>query len=188
MAQAQAFAAMQGQQIAWNQGYNTNNNLPPVTYNPAYLNGRGGGQMNNGRNQPQYQQQQNYQQQQQQQYLPPPPPAQSWTPPTPAVPITYQSKKFIAPPVLPTKPAEEQICKHETECSRPACPYSHPSPVATKESGLVLSSEPCELQLLCKDIVSPFSASHFLLWPSTDSRPLFVCDRTVLDPTSPPLN
>jgi len=57
------------------------------------------------------------------------------------------------PVVLPSKPAQEQICKHGVECTRPTCPYSHPSPVATKESGLVLSSDPCDKQLTCEDPV-----------------------------------
>ncbi|BGP36804.1 mRNA-binding protein nab2 [Rhodotorula kratochvilovae] len=66
--------------------------------------------------------------------------------------------KPAAPPVvLPSKPAQEQICKHGVECTKPQCPYSHPSPVATKESGLVLSSEPCEKQLQCEDPDCPKS-------------------------------
>ncbi|KAM0756619.1 hypothetical protein T439DRAFT_321320 [Meredithblackwellia eburnea MCA 4105] len=58
---------------------------------------------------------------------------------------------------IPTKPLEEQICKHGVDCTRPTCPYSHPSPVATKDSGLVLSSEPCEKQLNCEDADCPKS-------------------------------
>ncbi|GAA5911497.1 hypothetical protein JCM8208_006857 [Rhodotorula glutinis] len=61
------------------------------------------------------------------------------------------------PVVLPSKPAQEQICKHGVECTRPTCPYSHPSPVATKESGLVLSSDPCDKQLKCEDPDCPKS-------------------------------
>ncbi|GAA5834033.1 hypothetical protein JCM9279_004197 [Rhodotorula babjevae] len=61
------------------------------------------------------------------------------------------------PVVLPSKPASEQICKHGVECTRPQCPYSHPSPVATKESGLVLSSDPCDKQLKCEDPDCPMS-------------------------------
>lgn len=114
MAQAQAYAAMQG---VWGapaapgpQGFNPN----APAFNPAFANG--------GRPTPQ------------QQKAPQPKPQK-------AVP-------------LPTKPEQEQICKHATECSKPPCPYSHPSPVATKESGLVLSSEACEKQLDCQDKVS----------------------------------
>ena len=57
------------------------------------------------------------------------------------------------PVVLPTKPTQDSICKHGVDCARPQCPYSHPSPVATKESGLVLSNEACEKQLKCEDKV-----------------------------------
>ncbi|GAA5845655.1 hypothetical protein JCM11251_002080 [Rhodosporidiobolus azoricus] len=66
--------------------------------------------------------------------------------------------KATPPVVLPGKPAQEAICKHGVDCSKPQCPYSHPSPVATKESGLVLSSEPCEKQLKCED--ADCSKSH----------------------------
>ncbi|GAA5829008.1 hypothetical protein JCM3770_007103 [Rhodotorula araucariae] len=63
-----------------------------------------------------------------------------------------------APPVvLPSKPVQEQICKHGVDCTKPQCPYSHPSPVATKESGLVLSSDPCDKQLQCDDPDCPKS-------------------------------
>ena len=66
------------------------------------------------------------------------------------------------PVVLPTKPTQDSICKHGVDCARPQCPYSHPSPVATKESGLVLSNEACEKQLKCDDKVR-FCLSFFLL-------------------------
>lgn len=140
---------MQGQQIGWNPGYNGQ------SFNPAFNNGYPGQQQ---RQQPplQHQQyaspyppqpqqhQQQHQQKQQEQPLQPP---QS-LPPT-----TYQSKKFVAAPPLPPKPVEDQICKHGVGCTKASCPYSHPSPVATKDSGLVLSSEACEKQLLCTDKV-----------------------------------
>ncbi|SCV68357.1 BQ2448_478 [Microbotryum intermedium] len=61
------------------------------------------------------------------------------------------------PVVLPSKPTEEAICKHGVDCSKPQCPYSHPSPVATKESGLVLSSAACEKQVACADPDCPKS-------------------------------
>ncbi|GAA5850013.1 hypothetical protein JCM8547_000982 [Rhodosporidiobolus lusitaniae] len=66
--------------------------------------------------------------------------------------------KPAAPPVkLPSKPEQEAICKHGVECTKPQCPFSHPSPVATKESGLVLNSEACEKQLKCDDADCPRS-------------------------------
>lgn len=69
-----------------------------------------------------------------------------------------QPHKPVAPAApLPTEPKEEQICKHNVACSKPACPYSHSSPVATKESGLVLSSEHCSKGLGCEDPDCPSS-------------------------------
>ncbi|GAA5908374.1 uncharacterized protein JCM6883_004370 [Sporobolomyces salmoneus] len=68
-----------------------------------------------------------------------------------------QSKPSGPPVVLPKKPELEAICKHGVECTKPQCGYSHPSPVATKESGLVLSSEACEKQLACEDPDCPKS-------------------------------
>lgn len=62
---------------------------------------------------------------------------------------------------IPSKPASEQICKHGVNCTKATCPFSHPSPVATKDSGLVLSSDPCEKQLLCTDIVRSFFFLEF---------------------------
>lgn len=140
MAQAQAFAAMQG---VWGAppgvgaagfgGPPAPNPMAPA-FNPAFggpgAGGRGGKGGFGGAHQ-QHQQQRNG------------PPAPAPAPPAP---------KSV---VLPTKPEQEQICKHATECTKPPCPFSHPSPVATKESGLVLSSEACEKQLDCEDPVSP---------------------------------
>ncbi|GAA5825972.1 hypothetical protein JCM5353_003476 [Sporobolomyces roseus] len=78
-----------------------------------------------------------------------------------------QAQQFQAPPqqqqrpkppvVLPKKPELEAICKHGVECTKPTCGFSHPSPVATKESGLVLSSEACDKQLSCQDLDCPKS-------------------------------
>ncbi|CEQ38955.1 SPOSA6832_00399, partial [Sporobolomyces salmonicolor] len=79
------------------------------------------------------------------------------------------AKPATPPVVLPTKPEQEQICKHGVECTKPQCPFSHPSPVATKESGLVLSSEPCEKQLKCEDPVRPFCTSFFLAFHALTS-------------------
>lgn len=111
MAQAQAFAAMQGVWGAPAPGFNPN----APAFNPAFNNRGPGGP----------QQQQKFQK------------------PAPA-PVAI---------VLPSKPTDEQICKHGVDCTKPACAFSHPSPVATKESGLVLSSEACEKQLKCEDPV-----------------------------------
>ncbi|KAL7413548.1 hypothetical protein BDY24DRAFT_388888 [Mrakia frigida] len=70
-------------------------------------------------------------------------------------------------PYTPTlaKPTDPTLCKFSLGCQNAQCPYSHPSPVATPETALVLSTEPCELQRKCKDAdclkshVSPASVS-----------------------------
>ncbi|GAA96905.1 uncharacterized protein L969DRAFT_90320 [Mixia osmundae IAM 14324] len=54
-------------------------------------------------------------------------------------------------PPLPTRPAKEDICKFGTKCKDAFCRFSHPSPAATLESGLVLSTENCEHQADCTD-------------------------------------
>ncbi|GAA5923203.1 uncharacterized protein JCM15063_003569 [Sporobolomyces koalae] len=70
----------------------------------------------------------------------------------------HQHNSAAAPAVaLPKKPENEAICKHGVDCTKPPCGFSHPSPVATKESGLVLSSESCDKQLSCQDPDCPKS-------------------------------
>ena len=73
--------------------------------------------------------------------------------PTPVVapqitPSTSQSRPgFIAP----ERPQSPTLCKFGLKCANPGCRYSHPSPVATPESGVVLSNDPCENGKDCKD-------------------------------------
>lgn len=84
------------------------------------------------------------------------------------------SKPPAPPVVLPKKPELEAICKHGVECTKPQCGFSHPSPVATKESGLVLSSEACEKQLACEDPDCPkshVSRAQKTVPPSSASSP-----------------
>jgi hypothetical protein len=65
-----------------------------------------------------------------------------------------QPQQPQAPPqAVPTKPSDDGLCKYGTECKNAYCKFAHPSPAATKESGLVLSAEACENQLECKDPV-----------------------------------
>lgn len=52
---------------------------------------------------------------------------------------------------IPTRPLSPTLCKFVTNCTNPTCRYSHPSPVATIESGVVLSTEACEKGLDCVD-------------------------------------
>ncbi|KIO29085.1 hypothetical protein M407DRAFT_242772 [Tulasnella calospora MUT 4182] len=54
-------------------------------------------------------------------------------------------------PNIPTRPLSPTLCKFVTNCTNPTCRYSHPSPVATIESGVVLSTEACEKGLDCVD-------------------------------------
>lgn len=157
-AMAQAYAAMQGQ-----MGWPANGGYGAPAFNPAFSppghfnpNGPAGGlgfpmapprQQQNPYQQNQFQQQQQFQQNQQNQFQRHPNHQQQ-----------QQNSFPVPPPVaasvpLPTKPTDPEICKHGVDCSKPTCPYSHPSPVATKYSGLVLSSEACEKGLACDDLV-----------------------------------
>ena len=52
---------------------------------------------------------------------------------------------------LPERPQSPTLCKFGLKCTNALCRYSHPSPVATPESGVVLSNDPCEAGKDCKD-------------------------------------
>ncbi|KIJ65918.1 hypothetical protein HYDPIDRAFT_110012 [Hydnomerulius pinastri MD-312] len=66
--------------------------------------------------------------------------------PTPA-----SSSSQHIPYALPERPQSPTLCKFGTKCTNSQCRYSHPSPVATAESGVVLSTEACEKGKDCKD-------------------------------------
>ncbi|KLO17624.1 hypothetical protein SCHPADRAFT_994144 [Schizopora paradoxa] len=53
--------------------------------------------------------------------------------------------------VPPERPQSPTLCKFALKCTNPLCRYSHPSPVATPESGVVLSNDACEAGKNCKD-------------------------------------
>jgi hypothetical protein len=53
--------------------------------------------------------------------------------------------------VLPERPQSPTLCKFGLKCINAHCRYSHPSPVATAESGVVLSNEACDKGKDCKD-------------------------------------
>lgn len=72
-------------------------------------------------------------------------PAPSITPSTSA---SSQARPAFVPPERPQSPT---LCKFSLKCTNPLCRYSHPSPVATPESGVVLSNEACENGKNCKD-------------------------------------
>ncbi|GAA6001727.1 hypothetical protein JCM10207_002285 [Rhodosporidiobolus poonsookiae] len=94
------------------------------------------------------------------------------------------AKKAAPPVVLPSKPEQEALCKHGVECTKPQCPFSHPSPVATKESGLVLSSEACEKQLKCEDPDCP--KSHVSVAQKTSPPASVSSGTTAVAPPHPP--
>ncbi|KAI8973965.1 hypothetical protein BD414DRAFT_468531 [Trametes punicea] len=70
--------------------------------------------------------------------------------PTPITPSTSTgtTRSGFVPPERPQSPT---LCKFGLKCTNPLCRYSHPSPVATPESGVVLSNDPCEKGKDCKD-------------------------------------
>lgn len=70
----------------------------------------------------------------------------------PAAPrVTPSTSQNRAGFVAPERPQSPTLCKYSLKCTNPACRYSHPSPVATPESGVVLSNDPCENGKNCKD-------------------------------------
>jgi hypothetical protein len=68
--------------------------------------------------------------------------------PSSTVPTVPQPPAVVVGPERPQSPT---LCKFGLKCTHVNCRYSHPSPVATVESGVVLSNEPCENGRACKD-------------------------------------
>ncbi|KAI0036150.1 hypothetical protein K488DRAFT_41726 [Vararia minispora EC-137] len=107
--------------------------------------------------------------------------------PAPAPQVTTPTPQPVAPtPVPPTfavpeRPQSPTLCKFGLKCTNMHCRWSHPSPVATPESGVVLSNDPCEQGKNCKDKdcikahVSPAIAN-----------PSIAIDHTKLHPPPPP--
>ena len=87
----------------------------------------------------------------------PPPSIAEPAQPTPIVapiPIPASVTPSTAPKpayVLPERPQSPTLCKFGIKCTNSQCRYSHPSPVATAESGVVLSTEACEKGKDCTD-------------------------------------
>lgn len=75
-------------------------------------------------------------------------------PPTAAKATSKNNLTLINPP---EKPPSQEICKYGVGCSHRTCQYSHPSPVATQESGVVLRTDACPDMLECKNKDCPFS-------------------------------
>ncbi|KAI0261252.1 hypothetical protein BC834DRAFT_483270 [Gloeopeniophorella convolvens] len=75
---------------------------------------------------------------------------------SPAVPVVAPTPAPAAQPAkpafaVPERPQSPTLCKFSLKCTNPHCRWSHPSPVATPESGVVLSNEACEQGKDCKD-------------------------------------
>ncbi|KAF8622657.1 hypothetical protein AX15_006768 [Amanita polypyramis BW_CC] len=71
--------------------------------------------------------------------------------PTIAPPTVIAAPQQRIPYAVPERPQSPTLCKFGLKCTNPHCRYSHPSPVATPESGVVLSNEACESGKDCKD-------------------------------------
>ncbi|KAF7351154.1 hypothetical protein MSAN_01678100 [Mycena sanguinolenta] len=107
--------------------------------------------------------------------------------------------------ILPERPQSPTLCKFGLKCTNVHCRYSHASPVATPESGVVLSNEACDKGKDCKDkdcikahvspaVLNPQGTVHlrfyFLqsypslsqLWPSLRRRIISLHRRTMLRP------
>lgn len=52
---------------------------------------------------------------------------------------------------LPSAPSSTDICRFGVACTNARCHFSHPSPVATQASGIVLRTEACPQGRACKD-------------------------------------
>lgn len=86
----------------------------------------------------------------------PPPPSSSRRGPPPATNNSNGSNNpaYAPPPPtvpLPSKPTSTALCRFSVGCSLPTCPFSHPSPSATSDLALVLSTDPCPAQVGCAD-------------------------------------
>ncbi|KAF5393213.1 hypothetical protein D9757_000519 [Collybiopsis confluens] len=68
--------------------------------------------------------------------------------PTPVAETTVAARPAYA---VPERPQSPTLCKFGLKCTNAHCRWSHPSPVATVESGVVLSNDPCENGKDCKD-------------------------------------
>ena len=73
--------------------------------------------------------------------------------PTPTAPTPAQNAPPAQRPgfIPPERPQSPTLCKFSTKCTNALCRWSHPSPVATAESGVVLSTEACEKGKNCAD-------------------------------------
>ncbi|KAI3618858.1 polyadenylated rna binding protein [Moniliophthora roreri] len=74
---------------------------------------------------------------------------------TPSTPVVAPTPIVPAPArpayAIPERPQSPTLCKFGVKCTNAHCRWSHPSPVATIESGVVLSTDHCENGKDCKD-------------------------------------
>jgi hypothetical protein len=70
---------------------------------------------------------------------------------------TVVGNRTLVNETMPEKPTSVEICKFGVGCTNKRCPYSHPSPVATQASGMVLRADACPNGKQCKDPDCPFS-------------------------------
>ncbi|KAJ7039045.1 hypothetical protein C8F04DRAFT_1086925 [Mycena alexandri] len=71
--------------------------------------------------------------------------------PTPAAALQAPATGGLTGFILPERPQSPTLCKFGLKCTNAHCRYSHASPVATPESGVVLSNEACDKGKDCKD-------------------------------------
>ncbi len=64
--------------------------------------------------------------------------------------LPFKNKSITVGP-SPDKPLSPEICKFGVGCTSPRCTFSHPSPVATVLSGMVLKTEACPKGKECED-------------------------------------
>lgn len=123
------------------------------------------------------------------------------TPITPTPSTTSISATPHAPPTqprpayaIPERPQSPTLCKFGPKCTNVHCRYSHPSPVATAESGVVLSNEACDQGKDCKDKdcvkahVSPAVLNPQGKRSSNDFLPFHHTDESSFSAEQPTLN
>ncbi|KZT01450.1 uncharacterized protein LAESUDRAFT_745379 [Laetiporus sulphureus 93-53] len=84
--------------------------------------------------------------------MPIPTPAAAFPATATGTPAIYNLAAQVHPAfVPPERPQSPTLCKYGVKCTNPLCRYSHPSPVATVDSGVVTSKEACQEGKYCKD-------------------------------------
>ncbi|KAF8526052.1 hypothetical protein BU17DRAFT_83565 [Hysterangium stoloniferum] len=98
----------------------------------------------------------------------------------PAPVSTPEAPNLSTSATVPERPGTPSLCKYALKCTNPQCKFSHPSPVATVESGVVLSTEFCPKGKNCKDKdctfghVSPSVINGSIQKPTSGHQPAVV--------------